>query len=66
MEDNCGIGVITVRVTAVLVTPEKDAVILLFPAATPVDRPVESMLATLESELAQVTWDEMSLLEPSE
>ena len=46
----------TVRTTAGLVTPDMDAVILAFPAATPVAKPVEEIVAiVVVSELAQVT-----------
>ena len=40
-----GVGATTVRVTAGLVTPDMDAVMLVFPAATPVAKPVEEIVA---------------------
>jgi hypothetical protein len=43
-----------------------DAVMLVVPSATAVARPEEEMVATLVSELAQVTWDVMSAVEPFE
>jgi hypothetical protein len=39
---------------------------LVFPAATPVAKPVEEIVAILEPELAQVTWEVIFAVEPSE
>ncbi len=61
-----GMGAITIRVTAGLVTPDTDAVMLVFPAATPVAKPVEEIVAILAPELAQVTWEVIFAVEPSE
>lgn len=56
----------TVRITAALVTPDSEAVILVVPAVTPVAKPEDEMVATPLSELVQVTWYETSVVEPSE
>ena len=61
-----GAGATTVRVIAWLVDPEMAAVISVVPAALPVANPVDDIVATSVSELAQVTWEEMSAVEPSE
>ena len=47
-----------------LVTPDRDAVILVVPAATAVAKP-PTIVATPVSELFQVTWDVMSAVELS-
>jgi hypothetical protein len=62
MEDNIATG----NFTGGLVTPDKDAVILVFPAAMPSAKPIADILATLVLELAQVTVEEISAVEPSE
>jgi hypothetical protein len=59
-------AVITVRVTAELVIPGVDAVMLVVPEATPVAKPIEEIVALLISELLRVTWEVMSELEPFE
>ena len=56
----------TVKVTAALVIPDKDAVISVVPAAIPVAKPEEEIVATLVPELAQVTSDVISAVESSE
>jgi hypothetical protein len=63
MEDN--VKATTVKLITGLVTPDKAAVILVFPIATPVARPTEDIVAILGSELAQVTLEVMSAVEPS-
>ncbi len=45
----------TVKGTAVLFIPDRDALMLVFPAATPVARPAAEIVATLVLELVQVT-----------
>jgi metallophosphoesterase superfamily enzyme len=60
-EDN----VATDKMAGWLVIPDKAAVILVFPAANPVANPVEEMEAIVLSELAQVTFEVMSAVEPS-
>ena len=45
----------TVKLTGGLVTPDRAAVILAVPAATPVAKPVESIVAVPVVSLAQVT-----------
>lgn len=59
-------GVTTVKAAEELVTPDMVAVMLAFPGATPVAKPLESIVATPVSSLFQVTEDEMSAVEPSE
>jgi hypothetical protein len=49
------IGTTTGNLTAGLVTPDRVAVILVFPAATAVTEPDEDMVAIFGSELAQIT-----------
>jgi hypothetical protein len=66
MEEIVGTGTITARVTAGLVTPDKEAVMLVAPAATPLASPEEEMVAALVSELVHVAWEVMSAVEPSE
>ena len=48
---------ITVKVTAGLVTPDRVAVMRVVPAAAPLAKPIKEMVATLRSELAQLAWD---------
>ena len=43
-----------------------DAVMLAFPAAMPVAKPAAEIVAVAVVSLAQVTWEVMSALEPSE
>ena len=45
----------TVRANAGLVTPDINAVILTLPAATPVAKPAEDIVAMVVSELVQIT-----------
>ena len=59
-------GETTGKFTAGLVTPDRAAVILVFPTATPVAKPAEDMVAIAVLELAQVTREEMSAFELSE
>jgi hypothetical protein len=62
-----GVAVITVNVTAWLFISSKAAVIFALPIATPVAEPAAETVATVGSELVQVTWDEISTPErPSE
>ncbi len=56
IEMRVGAG-ITVRFTEVLLIPEKDAMMVVFPTATPVAKPEAEMLATLLFMLIQVTWE---------
>ena len=49
------VAVTTVKLAATLVIPDKVAVILAAPAATPVAKPLEEMVATPVVSLAQVT-----------
>jgi hypothetical protein len=58
-------GELTVRVALLLVIPEREAEILDVPAATPVAKPPEAMVAALVLLLAQVTELVMIWLEPS-
>ena len=55
----------TVKFAATAVTPDKVAVILAVPAASPVANPLEEMVATPVVSLVQVTREVISLLEPS-
>jgi len=48
-----------------LFIPDRSAVILLLPSATLVAKPTEEMVATVVSELAQVTWEVISAVELS-
>jgi hypothetical protein len=61
-----GVVAITVRVTAGLVIPDRDAVMLAVPAAMPVAKPVEEIVAIPVSELDQVTLLLMFAVELSE
>ena len=63
MEDKLGV---TGKVTAGLVTPDRAAVILVFPAATPLAKPAEEIVAIVVSELVQVTFEVISAVEWSE
>jgi hypothetical protein len=62
MEDNFATG----NFTGGLVTPNKDAVILVFPSALPFANPIADIVATLVLELAQVTVEVISAEVPSE
>jgi hypothetical protein len=53
MADNTGAGT-TVKVTTGLVIPDRAAVTLVLPVATPVAKPNEDMVAIVLSELVQV------------
>jgi hypothetical protein len=55
----------TVKLAGTLLTPDKVAVILAVPTATPVADPLEEMLAIPVASLDQVTSEVISLLEPS-
>lgn len=55
----------TVKIAGTLLTPDKVAVILAVPAATPVANPLEEMVAIPVASLDQVTSEVISLLEPS-
>ena len=59
-------GATTAKLTAGLVIPSRVAVILAVPAATPVAKPVEEIVAVPVVSLAQVTCELMSMVEPSE
>jgi hypothetical protein len=65
MEDKAGAGT-TVKITTGLVTLEKVSVILVVPAATPVAKPAEEIVAIPVSELAHFTLEVISAFEPSE
>ena len=66
IEVSVAVGTVTtVKGTMLLVTPDKDAVILLVPAATPVASPPAVILPAAGLELFQVTWDVMSPVELS-
>ena len=56
----------TDKVTDWLLISSKDAVIFVFPIAIPVAIPLTEIVATVVSELTQVTREEMSEVEPSE
>ena len=56
----------TAKLTDGLVMPDRVAEILAVPAATPVARPVESMVTIPVVSVAQVTSEVMSILEPFE
>jgi hypothetical protein len=66
IELSVGSGIITVRVTAGLTIPDKDAMILVVPAAIPLASPEAMIFATLVSELAHVAWEVMSEVVPLE
>ena len=66
MEDNVTAGTTTGKLTTGLDTPDMAAVILVFPAATPVAKPAGDMVAIVVLELAQVTLVVMFVVEPSE
>lgn len=55
MEDNVGAAATTVKLTGGLVKKDRVAVIFEVPAATPVAKPVESIVAVSVLSLAQVT-----------
>ncbi len=61
-----GAGAVTVKVTVGLLLPERDAPMVVVPAATPVAKPEEEIVAVPGLELTHVTCEEISLLEPSE
>jgi len=52
-----GVGATTVKVTELLVIPDRDAVIMVLPAVAPAAKPLEEMLAMPVLELFQVTWE---------
>lgn len=56
----------TVRLNKLLVIPDRLALILVVPEATPVDRPDDDIVAALGLELDQLTREEMFAVEPSE
>jgi hypothetical protein len=56
----------TAKGTVLLVTLDKDAVILVLPIATPVARPAGEIVAIPVLELLQVTAEVMSAVEASE
>ncbi len=66
MEDNVTAGTTTGKPTTGLDTPDRAAVILVFPAATPVAKPAGDMVAVAVLELAQVTLEVMFAVELSE
>jgi hypothetical protein len=67
IETSVAVGTVTtVKCTVLLVTPDKDAVILVVPAATPVASPPAVILPADGLELFQVTWVVMSAVEVSE
>jgi hypothetical protein len=67
IETSVAVGTVTtVKSTTLLVTPDKDAVILPVPAATAVAKPPVSIVATPVLELSQATWDVMFPVEVSE
>ena len=68
IEVSVAVGTVTtVKGTALLVTPDKDAVILPVPAATAVAKPPWMVtVATPVLELFQVTWDVIFPVEVSE
>ena len=53
--DEVGVESPTDKITGRLVIPDMAAVIFVFPSATPVAKPTEEMVATVLSELIQVT-----------
>jgi len=55
-----------VKLADALVIPLRDAVILVGPTAPQMAKPVEDIVATAELELAQVTKELTSPVEPSE
>ncbi len=57
--------VITVKAAAGLFISDWVAVTQAIPAATPLTTPFESIVAMALSDIAQVTWDDISLVEPS-
>ena len=67
IETSVAVGIVTtVKGTVLLVTPDKDAVISVVPAATPVASPPAVILPAAGLELFQATWDVMSAVEVSE
>ena len=54
MEDNIGAAT-TDKFRAGLVTPDRAAIILVFPTAAPVAKPAGEIVAIVVSELVQVT-----------
>ena len=60
------VGAITVKVTGVLFIEDRLAVMLAVPAATPMAKPAELIVATALLSLAQVTREVMSAVELSE
>jgi hypothetical protein len=59
------VGAVTVRAKVLEVTPLREAVMLVEPAARPVARPVKETEATAELEELQLTWEVMSAVELS-
>jgi hypothetical protein len=59
-------GATTVNVTDELVTPDKVAVILAVPIATPVAKPAGEIVTLVGLELDQFTWDVIYVVELSE
>jgi hypothetical protein len=57
---------VTAKGTVLLVIPDRDAVILVLPIATPVARPADDIVATPVLELLQVTAEVRFAVEPSE
>jgi hypothetical protein len=57
---------VTVKLTAGLVIPSRDAVMSTVPAARPLAKAIQSMVAILLSELAQVTFVVRFVVVPSE
>jgi hypothetical protein len=57
---------ITINAMLLLLIPSKVAVMLVVPAATPVAKPVELIVAVAGVALAHVTWELTSAVEPSE
>jgi hypothetical protein len=55
MEVRVALETLTVRVALLLVMPEREAEILDVPAAMPIDKPPDAMVATVVLLLAQVT-----------
>ena len=58
-------NIATGNFTAALIFPDMAAVISVFPSPMPFAKPFEDMVATLGSELVQITLEVMSTVEPS-
>jgi len=65
MEDSAGAGII-VKAMAVLVIPDRAAVMLTFPVLIPVAKPVEESVATVLSEIVQLALELTSAFDLSE